>query len=414
MAEWTTLLEGPLREQALRTVEEIGSVLRARQGEEAPSLAGGLAGFALLFAELARRRPQDGHRDHAKQLILKAASAIEEDPLPPWFYAGFSGIAWSIARLGRLGISSIEDMEEIDEALLGLVSQRPWKADYDLITGLVGLGVYALERLPRPVAARCLEEIVARLEERSTRVGPGLSWWTPPEHLPPHQRAVCRDGYFNLGAAHGVPAVVALLALIARAGVAEQKARELSAGGARWLLANTLSDSPGARFPTCIAPDFPADLARSAWCYGDPGVVLCLLVAARAMSDLELERTVLEIAREAARRPAEHTGVQDAGLCHGAAGLGHLYNRLFQATREPLFKEAATSWFTRTLELRRPGEGVAGYCRWGRWNGEQEVDGWVPDGTLLNGAAGIALALLAACHPFPPTWDGLLMVAIPD
>jgi lantibiotic modifying enzyme len=413
MAEWTTLLEGPLRERALQIVDEAADVLRARRGEARPSLADGGAGLALLFAELERGQPWRGHRAHAEQFIREAASALEEHPLPPGFYEGFSGIAWSIERLGAMGVPSVEDLEEIDEALLGLVSRQPWHAHYDLITGLVGIGLYALERLPRPVAARCLEQIVNRLEERSSRTGPGISWWTPPEHLPPHQREVSQEGYFNLGAAHGMPTVVALLALIAREGVAERKARELSASGARWLLANALPDSPGARFPALVVPGIPAESCRSAWCYGDPGVALCLLVAARAVSDLELERVVLEIAREAAQRPAEHTGVRDAGLCHGAAGLGHIFNRLYQATRDPLFKEAATSWLARAMEMRRPGEGVAGYLSWSLLPGQEGTSGWVPDGSLLNGTTGIALALQAACHPFAPTWDGLLMAAIP-
>jgi lantibiotic modifying enzyme len=413
MAAWTTLLEGPLRERALQTVKEIAEVLQERQGLDGPVLADGSAGLAFLFAQLEQCYPHNGHRARAEQLILRAAAGIEEQPLMPCLYSGFSGIAWSIEQLGAMGIPSIEDLEEVDEALLGLVSRQPWKAAYDLVIGLVGIGVYALERLPRPVAARSLEEIVARLGELSIRNGPGISWWTPPDHLPEHQRILYRDGYFNLGAAHGVPAVVALLALIARAGVAEQRARELAEGGARWLLANVLPDSPGARFPSFIAPGIPARSTRSAWCYGDPGVVLCLLVAARALSDHGLERAVLELARETAQRPAKQAGVLDAGVCHGAAGLGHIYNRIYQATREPLFKEAATLWFTQALELRRTGEGVAGYCAWTQLPGTEEA-GWVPDGSLLTGAAGIALALLAACHPSPPAWDGMLMAAIPS
>jgi lantibiotic modifying enzyme len=412
MPEWMTLLEAPLRARALRTVEEIAGAMRERQGIDGPSLCSGLAGVAFLFAELERGQPRNGHQAQAERLVMEAAMAIEEQPLPPWFYSGFSGIAWSMERLRAMGVPSLEDLDEIDDVLLGLVSRRPWDANYDLIVGLVGLGVYALERLPRPMAVRCLEEIVARLEERSIQAGPGISWWTSPQHLPEHQRAVYRDGYFNFGAAHGVPAVVALLALIARAGVAEQKARALAEGGARWLLASVLPESPGARFPSCIAPGIPTRSARSAWCYGDPGAVLCLLVAARGLSDHGLERAALEIAREAARRPMEQAGVQDAGICHGAAGLGHVYNRLYQATREPLFKEVATAWFARTLELRRP-EGVAGYSAWAQLPGQQKV-GWVPDGSLLTGAAGIALALLAACHPCQPTWDDMLMAAIPS
>jgi len=414
MAEWKTLLEGPVRERALRTVNEIAAALQTRQGLEGPSLSNGLAGLSLLFGELERGHPQQGHGAQAQQLIEEAASAIEDQPLPPWLYGGFSGIAWSMERLGRLGVPSTLSLEAIDEALLGLVSRRPWRADYDLIFGLVGLGVYALERLPRPVAARCLEELVARLEERSVPAGPGRSWWTPPQHLPEHQRAAFRDGYFNFGVAHGVPAVVALLALIARAGVAEPQARALAMEGARWLLAGTLPDSPGARFPSCVAPGVPIVSTRTAWCYGDPGVLLCLLLTARALGDAGLEHAALALARETARRPAEQTGVKDASVCHGTAGLGHVYNRLYQATREPLFKEAATSWFIQTLELKRPGEGVGGYCAWSRVPGEEEVSGWVPDGTLLTGATGIALALLSACHAFPPGWDGMLMAAIPS
>ncbi|QRK06025.1 lanthionine synthetase C family protein [Archangium violaceum] len=414
MAEWLPLLEGSLRERALEVVDEAASALLAPRAVRGPSLSNGQAGLALLFAELERARPGSGHIVHAERLILEAASALEAHPLPPWLYGGFPGIAWSIERLGTLGVSPLEGLEEIDETLLGLVSQRPWSAEYDLILGLVGIGVYALERLPRPAAAMCLEELVDRLEERSTHTGSGVSWWTPPQHLSSHQRLVYRDGCFNLGAAHGVPAIVALLALIARAGVAGQKARELSSGGARWLLTKAMPDSPGARFPSAVAPERPAEACRSAWCYGDPGVALCLLVAARALSDHELERAVLEIAREAARRPPEHAGVRDAGLCHGATGLGHIYNRLYQASREPLFKEAATAWFARALEMRRPGEGLAGFLSWSLLPGQQEEEiGWIPDGSLLSGTTGIALALQAACHPFTPTWDGMLMAAIP-
>ena len=413
MKEWTTLLDGALREQALRAVDEIAQALRDCKELEGPSLSGGLAGRAFLFAELERGQPHSGHLGHAERLIQQATVALEQQPLLPWLHGGFSGIAWSVERLGQLGVASAEDMGEIDEVLMDLTARQPWSGEYDLIRGLVGLGVYALARLPRPTAARCLEGVVARLEERATKDEHGRSWWTPPQHLPPHQRAVYPQGYFNLGAAHGVPAVVALLALIARAGVAERKARELASDGARWLLTQTLPDSPGARFPSSVAPGIPARPCRSAWCYGDPGVVLCLLVTAQALGDADLERATLELAREAARRPTEHAGVRDAGLCHGSAGLGHIYNRLYQVSGDELFKEVATGWFSRTLHLRRPGEGVAGFLFWSSPTGQDKDVSWIADRGLLNGATGTALSLLAACHPFSPTWDGMLMAAIP-
>ena len=413
MTDWTTLLQGSLRDQALGAVEEIARALRDAQGVETPTLSGGLAGRALFFAELERGQPQLGHGGHAEQLIQQAALAIEEQPLLPWLHAGFTGIAWSIERLNALGVHSLDDMEEIDEVLLGITSRQPWGGEYDLIRGLVGLGVYALDRLPRPRAVQCLEAIVQRLEERSTRAGPGLSWWTPPQHLPPHQRALYTEGYFNLGAAHGVPAVVALLALISRAGVAQKQARELALGGARWMLANALPNSPGARFPSCVAPGVDVKPCRSAWCYGDPGVVLCLAVTGKALGDAQIEQAALDIAREAAQRPVEHAGVRDAGLCHGAAGLGHIYNRLFQLSGDALFRHAATDWFERTLLMRRPGEGVAGFLFWSSPTGQDKDLGWFADKSLLNGVTGTGLALLAATQPLSPSWDGMLMASIP-
>jgi hypothetical protein len=85
---------------------------------------------------------------------------------------------------------------------------------------------------------------------------------------------------------------------------------------------------------------------------------------------------------------------------------------MYQATGDAQLKEAATFWFERTLELRRPGEGVAGFAAF-----MPEEDGkerWIADPGLLNGAAGIALALLAAITPVEPAWDQMLLVSIPD
>jgi len=145
----------------------------------------------------------------------------------------------------------------------------------------------------------------------------------------------------------------------------------------------------------------------------DPGVVLCLTVTAQALGDPELEREALAIALESAQRPVEQTGVRDAGICHGSAGLGHIYNRLYQVSGEATFKEAATSWFTHTLRMRRPGEGVAGFLFWSTPTGQEQDLSWIADKSLLNGVTGTALALLAAAQPHSPMWDGLLMASIP-
>jgi hypothetical protein len=113
----------------------------------------------------------------------------------------------------------------------------------------------------------------------------------------------------------------------------------------------------------------------------------------------------------AAAAQRDNTGVRDAGLCHGAAGLGHLFNRLFHAVGDACFFEAARFWFQNCLEMRRPRRGVAGFSR--HWQSQDGADCWLKDPGLLSGAAGIGLALLAAITDVEPKWDRILLSAIP-
>src|SRR6185503_7127689 len=95
------------------------------------------------------------------------------------------------------GEAAARALAAAEEALLSLLRQAPWKGVDDLLGGLVGLGVYALERLPRPTAAAMVPLVVARLGERAGADGRGLAGDDP-------------------GMAHGTAGVIALLARLIR------------------------------------------------------------------------------------------------------------------------------------------------------------------------------------------------------
>src|SRR4029450_12216233 len=102
-----------------------------------------------------------------------------------------------------------------------------------------------------------------------------------------------------------------------------------------------------------VAPPPQPWPARSAWCYGDPGIAAALLLAARGVGDAGWEQTAVALACRAAERPASDTGVVNANFCHGAAGLAHLYNRMYQATGEPTLGRAALYWLARPRRVYR-------------------------------------------------------------
>jgi lantibiotic biosynthesis protein len=410
---WRPILDGDLAERARTTVHQIVDGLPSPSSPEVSdvSLSGGSAGLSILCAYLSRAG-LDGD-ENAAQFLSHAVNYVSSEPMGPSLYGGFTGIAWAVAHLNEQLLDPDEDPNEaIDEAIQAYLDQSPWEGDYDLIMGLVGIGVYAFERLPRASAVNCLERVVDRLDETAERSANGVSWLTRPELLPEWQRALCPSGYYNLGLAHGVPGVIAFLGEVCAAGVALQKARPLLDAAVATLLRQRLTSGTHSSFSSWVGPGIEQDDCRLAWCYGDAGVAAALLVAARCVDESEWEREAVAIARRAGKRKPESAGVKDAGLCHGAAGLAHIFNRFFQATGDESFLQAARYWFESTLELRRAGGGIAGFSAYrGPYYGKKEY--WQDEIGILEGVAGIALALLAATTAIEPEWDRMLLVSVP-
>lgn len=422
---WEPLLKGSLKTQA---VKAIGAIARALQNPPAAfipgyqtdkealaaqeaSLSGGRAGYALLFDSLARSDGNHRYKKHAAMFLADAIEAVAAVPMGASLYGGFTGIGWATAQLRR---GADNGLVEVDKALCNHVKLSPWKGDFDLISGLVGFGVYALERLRNRAANvwahRCLTRIVNRLEEIAVETTDGLAWFTPADLLPPSQREETPEGYFNLGLAHGVPGVIAMLGHTYKAGIQRRRTLRLLDSSVKWLLNQKLPTNAGSCFSSRVAPGIDRRPSRSAWCYGDPGVAIALLSAARSLGEKSWEEEALKIARHTAERPPDQSGILDAGLCHGSAGLAHIFNRIYQATGEILFQKTAQFWYERTLQFRQPGKGVGGFqsCLPKR----EGTAHWFDEPGLLTGATGIALALHTAVTSTEPKWDGFLLTKI--
>jgi hypothetical protein len=150
-------------------------------------------------------------------------------------------------------------------------------------------------------------------------------------------------------------------------------------------------------------------MSRVAWCYGDLGVAVALLSAANAAGREDWRAEALELAHGMAARPFELSQVSDMGLCHGAVGVAHLFNRLSQATGDAELARAADTWYVQTLAMRRS-DPIAGFPRGLPVDREMT---WDPGADLLTGACGVALALHAAISPIEPGWDQLLLADLP-
>jgi lantibiotic biosynthesis protein len=411
---WQPLIDGDLAERALGAVREIASDLRGHVPANL-SLLNGAAGLSLFFTYMHLAFPGQGYDDDAVVYLEQAIDGAVQPDAPRGLYSGFTGVGWTIEHLkGRLLDPAAEDPgEEVAAIILRLLDRRPWMQDFDLLSGLVGYGVYALERRPGPEAGPCLERVVAHLGELAEPRDGGLTWLTRVELLPAGEtRNLLPEGCYNLGLAHGVPAVIALLAEAHAAGVAGGEPLRLLRGAVAWLLGRKLPPGSASVFPKMIAPGGgQLGEVRLAWCYGDLCIAISLLYAARRAGVPAWEEEARGLARAAAARSFESAKALDGCLCHGAAGLAHLFNRAFQATGDPVLGEASRRWLARLLDMRRPGQRFGGFPHWTLLDGGEA--GWLSDPGFLNGAAGVGLALLAACLPREPAWDRVMLTAIP-
>ncbi len=423
---WSPLLTGPSAARARGVLDclaadlvrfaEVEPILAAPPTPPRFSLVGleGFAGIALFLTYLDRSRGTDGFGDASCLALERAIDALRNVPAHAGLHGGFSGLAWTVEHLQGPELDPDDPGSAIAERLYEHLEQNPWQRDYDLIGGLVGFGIWALERMPRPRGAESLGRVVRRLAELVEETPQGLTWRTPRHRLPRHQQDRFPEGHWNLGVAHGVPGVLAVLAEAHAAGIERAQAARLLDRAVPWLLAQRSRPESGeARFPFFVAPDVDPEPSGFAWCYGDLGIAPALLAVARRLERPDWEAEAIELGLGVARRGLPASGDRgrgDACLCHGAAGNGHLFHRLYRATGQERFAEAAVAWFDRALSLHSPDRGLGGFLFWDA-DAEDNLSLESLPG-FLNGSAGVGLALLAATTDTVPGWDRLLLADV--
>ncbi len=433
---WHPILAGSEVEDVLEVIDEIAKALHAPPAAWVPreraavepyriargaSLAHGSSGIALFYAYLSRVPSANPLlADEADRFISHACDALETVPMEGGLYRGLSGISWVVQHLqGFLYEDESNDPGtdpnlEIDRVLLGHWS-KPEK--FDLWGGCVGLGVYALERYPHPGAKTFLEILINQLDRLATHNREGVTWFTPTGTLSRQARLIYPDGFYALGIAHGIVGVISFLSRVYALGILPGITGKLLKGGVSWLLAQQWKSDLGLLFPSFLVPpdNKPRSSGTFGWCHGDLGLAAALLSAARCTGRSSWADKAVETAHASCdylNRLLQKKTYADAVLCHGTAGLVHLFNRIYQTTRVQRFKDEACKWVRQTLNMRKPGTGIAGFSKYSMNEDGELAEQYDPG--FIQGAAGIGLALLATVTAMEPEWDRVMLISAPE
>jgi lantibiotic modifying enzyme len=377
---------------------------------------------SLLYAYLARGSGEGAWAERALSQLQAASehAAVWQGRLG--LYDGLCGLAWTIrhveALLGQTCCAP-EILEEIDQNILEGLRDTEWRGPYDLVNGLTGMGVYFLETWPSSFASEGLALILNYLVDRATPVSSGITWRTPPELLSQWDRKQAPHGYYNLGVSHGVPGVIFFLDELKALRIQSDRVEPLLTGAVEWLIRQRRPHDTGFVFGSWVpveenpAEETPMNNHKSpgavswAWCYGDLGVIPVLRrVACRSGQDnwLEISADLFTGLLDMLGRGVD---LQMHCLCHGSAGVAHLFNRIYQKEGDPRCLEAAQEWYRRTIQSRSPGNGVGGFSS--PPLNPQAVSQANP--SFLDGALGTALSLLSAVTSIEPSWDRQLLLS---
>ena len=384
------------------------------------NLCGGWAGMTLFLEAAAKAFGSANYAAAGDAARAKAIAAVARQGMSIGLFTGVTGVAWGVHLATvrrRAGAVNAADPEsdpcvEIDAFLLRCMRDDVGWVPFDVMGGASGIALYAADRVTTTGSQMLVDACLDRLESSGDRLAEGMAWRVPltPES-PAYLRETFRDGMYPLGAAHGVASVVGALAQVVRRIPDHPKARNILGDAVDFLLRCRLPDRDRWTFPRLANSHarWP-NHGEMSWCWGDPGIAGCLMTVGSACGDRNLIQIAVDMMRGLSALVPVESSNTDACLCHGWAGVGHIFSRFYMATGEPAFAEAARRWFRMAISEARHDEHI-GRMRF--FTTTQQLTGrWQEHPGLLNGAVGVGLALLTALGVEAPSeWDRILGIA---
>lgn len=370
------------------------------------SLGSGHLSIVPLFEAMYSLEGSARWRQLAEGAVADALEHLETLPfgMPrPGLFGG--GLAGCLIAADHLSVEGADRLGSRARSLMPLSidsyppSNRGMSVrHYDLFSGLAGAGFAAvvcsgLEHLREGIGAE-FSRIVA-VNDSSGPIGLGLPAEFDPVEFHLGRRAPLT---IVLGLGHGLSGPLATAASLLRLGQDPLLTRT-ALDAADWLAARR---TPSGGWPASVeVATRPASITSgSEWCVGDTGISLALAHVGRHLDRGDL----IALAETSFLRSAEATDLDTAplSLCHGLAGavvVAAWFGGFAESGRQEGFRQFAASAARQLVARYDPDQAVGfrtlvGPCA-------------IDDPSLLTGAAGIALTLLALSTPIDAWWTRL-------
>ncbi|MDQ3402311.1 MAG: lanthionine synthetase C family protein [Actinomycetota bacterium] len=301
------------------------------------SLGDGAAGMALLPFEQAHTGGAATALAHqwAKRMTR---STVAAHPDVASLYRGAPAVAFALHTARQPAYARA--LDSLDEHITTLTRHRlrsahdriddgllPAVREFDLISGLTGIGAYLLHRDRHPDLLREVLAYLVRLTNPVRVDGDTVPGWWSGESPADRPAGDWSGGHGNLGLAHGVSGPLALLATAMRRGTTVPGQAAAMATIGDWFDRCRIGSGRTAWWPgritlaeqrsSVIAQDGPQ---RPSWCYGTPGQTRAQQLAALALGDQQRRQQAEDALAGCVTDHRQLALLRDNSLCHGWAG----------------------------------------------------------------------------------------------
>jgi len=389
-------------------INEIAQILQSEIVPEIGLLTG-ICSQILTCSELSLH--QKISQNWLDQLHLSLEEKLVNEKFSTTHCDGLAGVGWLYEYLSQRRMIDYDTnalLVEFDNYLEKALINFLWHGNYDFLHGGVGIVLYFIKRTAKKKElVAILNQFVELLEKISIKQEDGAIKWSS------YLTKDIRERGYNISLSHGMACIIAVLSKMHKIeGVDKEKTELLLRGVVKYVLDQEIDKEKYGSYFSSYALESMQKIMKSrmGWCYGDLGIASALYQAGKVLKEANWVRKSLEILLFAAtqRRNLQNNNVVDAGLCHGTAGIGHIFYRMWWNTKFSQFKDAADYWFEQTLKMATFEDGLAGYKVFIMPDGNPI---WVNEHGLLEGISGIGLTMLTYYYEMDPAWDECLLLS---
>jgi lantibiotic modifying enzyme len=345
------------------------------------SLSHGYSGVLLLFTTLDKLNEKEGWDKYAHNYVLAIKEVVEAQGVGDCsLFGGLAGVCFAIEQASRGGTRYLKLLTSLNSLLIqrtrnellvplkeAIFHGSPVQPDlYDVVSGISGIGLHALQSTVFPEIKGLLEEILQacialtnKIDVKQYKV-PG--WYVPQDfQFTDDKKSAYPNGAFDVGVAHGAAGLLSFLSISALQGVVIEGQLQAIQVLKDWIISKRKTYQGQFYWMDRVAFEeevgeekFPTGYMMDAWCYGSAGVSRAIYLAGKALQDSSVQKIALKSFFSIFTRVWQDSTLLNPTFCHGVAGLLTITRLMQRDTCNEQLKEIVKKLEDRLSGLYNP------------------------------------------------------------